>query len=372
MARSHVDDLRGTTRLAIEATKGVTSLVEEMHVTIASGPAVLGSPLRVPAKLATGLVYGAIRGVTALVGAGLEAALAQLGPLLGASEPGGEREAILAALNGVLGDYLAERGNPLALPMTLQRTGPGTRLAVFVHGLCMGPRGWLRDGHDHGVALARDLGYTPVYASYNSGLHISTNGRALAAALDSLAPFDELVLIGHSMGGLVARSACEHGGAWRAKLRAVVALGSPHHGAPLERGGNWLHLLLGVSRYSAPFGQLARLRSAGITDLRFGSVRDGDWEGRDRFAHGGDRRLPLALPDVACFALAGRLGTSSSDGLVPVASALGRHADEAHGLRFRDTQIAADTGHLELLGAGVYPTLRAWLSLLAAEREAGF
>ncbi len=371
--RSHVDDLRGTTRLAIEATRGVTSLVEAMHVAIASGPAILGSPLAGPAKLATGLVYGTIRGVTQLVGVGIEQALAQLGPLLGASRAGSEREIVLAVLNGVLGDYLAAQANPLALPMALRHDESASgKLVVLVHGLCMADRQWLRAGHDHGAALARDLGYAPIYASYNSGLHISTNGRALAAALDGLVatwpvPVDEIVLLCHSMGGLVARSACEIGGSWRGALRSIVMLGSPHHGAPLERGGNWIDLLLGVSRYSAPFSRLARLRSAGITDLRYGYVRDADWEGRDRFAHGGDEREPLPLPaGIACFALAGTLagtgGLRASDGMVPVDSALGRHRDATHALQFTETSIASATGHIDLLGAGVYPTILGWLA----------
>ena len=74
---------------------------------------------------------------------------------------------------------------------------------------------WTRDGHDHGAALARDLAYTPVYLHYNSGLHVSVNGRVFAEQLESLVqrwpvPLTELVLIGHSMGGLVARSACHY------------------------------------------------------------------------------------------------------------------------------------------------------------------
>src|SRR4051794_13676763 len=112
--RRHVDDLRGAGRLAIEATTGVTALVEAMHRTIAGGPAVLGKPLERPARAITGVVYGSIRGVTQLVGVTIDAALAQLAPLLGESTPGKEREAVLAALNGVLGDYLHETGNPLA------------------------------------------------------------------------------------------------------------------------------------------------------------------------------------------------------------------------------------------------------------------
>src|SRR5215510_6373890 len=184
-ARNHVDDLRGASRLAIDATRGVTDLVEAMHTTIASGPAILGRPLAAPAQLANRLVYGTIRGVTELVGSAIDLALAPLAPLLGASAPSAEREALLAALNGVLGDHLSDSGNPLALAMQLRHGGvplelaPETlrdalphasrKLVVLVHGLCMTDRQWTRRGHDHGAALARDLGYTPVYALYNSG-----------------------------------------------------------------------------------------------------------------------------------------------------------------------------------------------------------
>ena len=97
---------------------------------------------------------------------------------------------------------------------------------------------------------------------------------------------------------------------WRPKLDKLVCLGSPHHGAPLERGGNWIDLLLGVSRYSAPLARLGKIRSAGVTDMRFGIVLDEHWEGRDRFAHGGDPRRTLKLPDgVECYAIAATHGT---------------------------------------------------------------
>ena len=69
---------------------------------------------------------------------------------------------------------------------------------------------------------------------------------------------------------------------WRATLRSLICLGTPHHGAPLERGGNLLERLLGVTRYSAPLARLARLRSAGVTDLRYGNVLDEDWAYHDK------------------------------------------------------------------------------------------
>jgi triacylglycerol esterase/lipase EstA (alpha/beta hydrolase family) len=180
----------------------------------------------------------------------------------------------------------------------------GERLLVLMHGSSMGEGAWQRKGHDHGRALATDAGFMPLYLRYNSGLHISKNGCGFAALLEQLVaafprPIDEIVLLAHSMGGLIARSACvigeAEGHAWRQKLHTLVTLGTPHHGAPFERGGNWIDILLGVSRYSAPLASLGKLRSACVTDLRYGNVLDTDWQGRARFANSGDTRSPLSL-----------------------------------------------------------------------------
>ncbi len=237
-----------------------------------------------------------------------------------------EREAVLAVLNGLMGDYLASTGNPLAIPMRLRRNGrpltlerkalssavprPRDKLLVLVHGLCMNDLEWTRKGGDFGVALAGDLGHTPIYLHYNSGLHTSVNGCAFAALIEALVqqwpePLKDFAILAHSMGGLVSRSAYHYGTAaghaWPQQLRKLVFLGTPHHGALLERGGNWIHLCLGLSPYAAPFARLAKLRSAGITDLRYGNVLDEDWQGFDRFEHAGDLRHPVALPEgVRC------------------------------------------------------------------------
>jgi len=301
--KSHVrlSDIRGYSRLAVDATIGLTNLVESMHRNIARVPGILGPASEERTTGITGLVYRSIRGVTRLVGGGIDAVLAQLVPLLGDVPSSTEREAVVAALNGVLGDHISVSGNPLAIRMHLRREGrpleltsqalaaaipqPGGKILLLAHGLCMNDLQWRRKGHDHGAALAADAAFTQVYLHYNSGLHVSINGRAFAGLIEDLlrawpVPVRELVIIGHSMGGLLARSACHYGKLaghdWLRHLGKIVFLGTPHHGAPLERGGNWVDVILGVSPYSAAFARLGKIRSAGITDLRYGNLVDED------------------------------------------------------------------------------------------------
>jgi pimeloyl-ACP methyl ester carboxylesterase len=361
-------DLRGLASLSRDATLGITALVEALHQQIAN-PLAEREDQRTGGI--TGFVYDSVRSVTNLVGDGVDAVFSLLSrPSVGPSSV--ERDAVLAALNGVLGDHLAAGTNPLAISMALRhdaralRLQPAslaasvrpltTKLLVLLHGLCMNDRQWQRDGHDHGAALAHDLGYTPVYLHYNSGRPIEANGVEFAALMQSLVdhwplPLAEVTLLAHSMGGLVARSACAHAEAaglpWRQRLDRIVFLGTPHHGAPLEKGGHWIDLLLDVSRYSAPFARLGQVRSAGITGLR-----DGD---------------PAPLPsEVACYAMAGELETGLlGDGLVPVASALGRHDGRWPALVFAPERqwVGPGVGHLALLGSPeVYAQLRTWLA----------
>ena len=301
--RRHADDLREAVRLLVEATTGVTDVVEEMHRRIGSGPAVLGKPLALPTRVITGVAYGSVRGVTRLVGETLDALLAKLAPFLGASAPGPERAALLAVLNGVLGDWLAETGSPLAIPMRIVRDGDGPRVVVLIHGSSMHEGQWSWHGHHHGEALARDAGWSTAAVSYNTGLPVLENGRQLANALEVLAGAEEIAIVAHSMGGLVARAACQVAEAderaWRKKLRTLVFLGTPHRGSPIERAGNLVDVLLPLTGYSAPLARLGKIRSAGVTDLRHG--------------------LDIPLPEgVACHAIA-----AGKDFLVPVESAHG-------------------------------------------------
>jgi pimeloyl-ACP methyl ester carboxylesterase len=389
-------DLRGAAQLTTEAVAGLTTLVEAMHARIATLPVLGTTPHDERTNGVTGLVYRSVRGVTHVVGGSVEALLGWLGPALASGKDGSEsgvlprpeREAIVAALNGVVGDHLAATGNPLAITMSLRHAGrelplerfalrarlrdAGPRPLVLLHGLCMNDLQWQRDGQDHGAALAREAGFTPVYLHYNSGLSVSTNGRILAQQMERLfdawpVPVERLALLGHSMGGLVARSALHHaaliargGLRWPARVTDLVCLGTPHQGALLESVGHMVDVLLGATPYAAPLARIGQARSAGINDLRHGNI----------VSSKGEDVTTIDLPTgMRCFALAGSQGASSDatagDGLVSISSALGQHRQPARRLKFaaEHQAVVARTGHLDLLSSPeVFAVLRGWLT----------
>ena len=225
-------DLQAAVRLATQATTGVIGIAEGVHQSVRRKLGMsAGTELDRTGGL-TGQIYRGIRGVTAMVGHGLDGALSTLLPLLDDPtthpEPSPGREAVLAALNGVMGDRLLAQNNPLAQRMELRLAGQALpmerpaqlqerlagaspHLLLLVHGLCMNDTQWLRNGHDHGAHLSKALGCTPVYVRYNSGLHTSINGRELAGQLELLASqwpaLESITVLGHSMGGLLARAA---------------------------------------------------------------------------------------------------------------------------------------------------------------------
>jgi len=390
-------DIRGAGNLAVDAVTAITDLVEALHHTIASLGGILGRPNQNRTTGITGMVYRNIRTVSGLAGDGIDLLLKQFSSRLGEKSSSPEREVVLAALNGVLGDHLAARNNPIAIPMQFRQAGvplgvgdqafnravqqSDGKIVLMVHGSCMNDLQWNRQGHNHGAALARDLGYLPVYLHYNTGLHISQNGRKFTGLIEvlinQLSQPIELVIIAHSMGGLVSRSACHYGRlaghSWLNHLQKMVFLGTPHHGAPLERAGNCIDIILEISPFSAPFSRLGKIRSAGITDLRYGNILDEDWKGRDRFECSGDHRISVPLPDgVQCYTIAattskelGILGDQLvGDGLVTVNSALGHHKNTDLNLLFPKThqRIARDMNHMDLLNKSeVYETIKQWL-----------
>lgn len=393
---SHIStDLRGLGKLTIAAVTGIADIVESLHQTIISCSWILSPSRKHRTRGITGMIYRNIHKVSELAGGSIDAVLERGSAMIGDRESSPRREALIAALNGVLGDYLAETENPLAVPMQVRSNGRPLkdedfleaveqtegRLLILVHGLCMNDLQWERRGHDHGAALASELGLTPVYVHYNTGLHISENGRQLSDLLETLTQKARrpltLFILAHSMGGLVSRSACHYGKTaghtWMNHLQKIIFLGAPHHGALLEKSGNWFTLFLEISPYSAPFSRLGKIRSCGITDLRYGSVSADDWQGRDRFAFSGDRRVPVPLPEgVQCYAIAVTKGKASGklnddlvgDGFVTVSSAMGHHKNPERRLLFPETHkwIGRHMAHMDLLNhPEVYEVIKEWV-----------
>lgn len=266
--------------------------------------------------------------------------------------PAWAADAALGALNGAIGDHLAARGNALDLGAHL-RVGdryldeeegelPGT-LVVLVHGL--GTTEWCWSlhaeayhgdpGSTFGSKLAEDLGVTPVFARYNTGRPIVHNGRALARLLERHAgSADRIVLVGHSMGGLVSRAACtearEAGHAWLAKVDLVISLGTPHQGAPLARFARSATSALDAVDLPATrvLARMLATRSAGIQDLEHGTIVDAGPD-PDATASPADRVVPLQ-PGVRYAFLSATVGDKDAPGsawlgdlLVQVASASG-------------------------------------------------
>jgi pimeloyl-ACP methyl ester carboxylesterase len=255
---------------------------------------------------------------------------------------------------------------------------------VFVHGWCLTERTWWRrprtgdDARSYGDRLFDDLGFTPVYLRYNTGLHISDNGQQLADMLEQLqllwpVPIDEIVLVGHSMGGLVVRSAVYYGAQqhhwWTAAVRHVVCLGSPHLGADLEKAVNaaaWALAWLPETRAIAGF---LNARSSGVKDLRFGSCRDEDWRDcdPDEFLRDRCHEVPF-LPSAAYHFVATTIGPPAlgrlvGDHLVRSYSATGAGGNRQlpfvseHGLRLEGLH------HLDLLNhPSIYAKLREWVT----------
>jgi PGAP1-like protein len=284
-------------------------------------------------------------------------------------------------------DAKISKGLEAYFPLSQQIPNARLKLLLVLHGLCMNDLQWTTQHRassvNHASTLADTLGYTPVYLRYNSGLHVSHNGQALAAQLEDLVqrwplPLTDISVLAHSMGGLLMRSAffyaTQQGLQWPQQLKNIVFLGTPHHGAPLERAGNWVDDVLGSTPYSRPFAKLGQLRSAGVTDLRYGHLLEVDWRGHDRFRRRPDSRQPVPLPDsVARFAVgattAAKRGTLADrlvgDGLVPLPSALGQHADPQRCLALAPTRqlILYRTHHLQLLSSPVVTRqLVQWLS----------
>lgn len=390
--------LQGITRLLTDATLGTTDIVESMHHRIVHPPLLPSTPIQHLISGIAGITYRNIKWSTRLIGKGIDKSLGKLSPLLGEIKESPKKDILVSILNGILGDYLEMNDNPLAIQMNLRNqdrtilmdtvskakeiTNVNGKLLIMVHGSCGNDFQWNQEDHNHGIALADKFDKTALFLHYNSGRHISSNGKDFNELLETLfntwpVPIKEITIIGHSMGGLVMRSAYHYGQlnneGWIKHCKKMISLGTPHHGAPLERIGNYLDTLLHVIPYTTPISKLGKIRSAGITDLRYGHVVEEDWKDRDRFELSGDQRNIVPLPEeVECFAIAGITGKTSDkpsilksgDKMVSLNSALGIHKDIEKSLKFKksNTWISEETTHSELLSnKNVFNQLASWL-----------
>jgi pimeloyl-ACP methyl ester carboxylesterase len=370
------------------ALAGAGTLVRDVHAAIADraftavGPG--GAPARVIHDGVSAAVYGGVRAALGAVprgaGVAMAASAAADAPALSDSRRGALG---LAILNAWVGDALESAGSELTLDMSLRKRTEATgRLAVFVHGLGETDAAWrLRatpEQPGYPALLQRELGYAPLELRYNTGRHISDNGRALAALLEETCgawpqAVDEIVRVGHSMGGLVARSACHYGHAeghrWTQAVTHVICLGSPHLGAPLEKGANLLGWALHRTPETRPVARLVNARSAGIKDLRFGSCIEEDWCDCDPDDLLADRchDVPFLPQATFCFVAAtvGRepLGSLVGDLLVRVASASGEGRARRIPFRAEHGRRLDGLNHFDLLNhPAVYQEIRAWLA----------
>jgi pimeloyl-ACP methyl ester carboxylesterase len=399
------NELRALSALVFEDLRAFPGGIRDMHLGIAErafrrvGPA--SRPVQVVHDALSRRSYEVIGSGAALLGRAADAAMERRGigedAMLSSSRRG---SAVIGALNGLIGDRLERSGSdlhqpssvrvdgePVALdPDSLQAAFPDAtpRLVVFLHGL-MGTEfywDWAAShaGDTYGARLASELGYTPVYVRYNSGLHISENGQAIASLLQELTqawPIDvqQIALVGHSMGGLVARSAChqaaESGLSWTDRTRHVVSLGTPHLGAPLEQGAHRAAAALHALPETRMLAGFLRRRSSGIRDLRDGSLVDEDWRGRDPDAlrRAACKEVPL-LPGATHFFVSATvtrsrhhpLGRLLGDILVLVPSATGRSRTRRIPFQEEHGQHVSPAHHLALLNhPDVYERLREWL-----------
>jgi hypothetical protein len=354
-------------QLGVAGTVGAAALAQAVHEAVLATAPLPWLPAGPVVRGVTRLVYRGVRDVAGAVGKGGDALLAfaerRAGgdPLATRAREVSVPLGLRSVLNGIVGDRLEAMANPVALPMTIEphrlsrrgahRKAVGPRV-LFIHGLCMNDQHWQAPtgrGEDFGDRLACEAGLRPLYLRYNTGLAIAENGRRLATLLEARhrgrhAWRGPLHVVAHSLGGLVVRSAIAEGVAqghvWPARLGHVVCLGTPHDGAPLERFGKTVDAALGLSRFSSPWAVIGKIRSVAIHQLGHSDVAP--WSIRP------DGLQMHAVAGVLGKARGGRLASFIGDGLVPMASALGRGV-ASRSVGFDQRSVIEGVGHLALV-----------------------
>ena len=276
------------------AAERILDPIQDMHTGISDSWFRAVGPVSEPVRLATsGIttgVYRSLRLGAVVVGLGLDARVPRDSPTA---------DAAAAFVTGVWGDRLGHREDRLGIemgirdrngaPVSLDTTFPASyptatpRIVVLVHGLTKTERSWHATNDSPGLlhALEQDGALTPVTVRYNTGLAIRDNGEKLDALLEEIhrrwpVPVESMTLVGHSMGGLVIRSACGSavrvGHRWLDDVTDVITIASPHRGAPLEKLAHFAARGLGMTDRTRPLADFLDGRSQGIKDLRLGDI----------------------------------------------------------------------------------------------------
>ncbi|MBY3791529.1 alpha/beta fold hydrolase [Rhodococcus fascians] len=314
----------------------------------------------------------------------------------------------IAVLHGLIGDDMERTARVLAYPMSIRVDGrpvppkyralaagfptAGAHLVVFLHGLVETESAWRLGGRPtYGERLDAEAATTSIFLRYNTGRRISANGAELSDLLEELVTawpvrVHRITLVGHSMGGLVSRSAAhqaaESGRRWVDLLTDVFTLGTPHLGAPLAHGVHLAAAAMALAPETRPFANLLARRSAGIRDLIHGSITAEDGHARYTDSFDVGAAMDVSVPDRVRHHHASAIVTGSprnpfgmfiGDGLVRTDSAGGRNKLRNIGLRPDDGLAIYSAHHFTLLNdERVYGWMRGILVGDAAQLGSAF
>jgi pimeloyl-ACP methyl ester carboxylesterase len=360
--------------------------------------------------------------MTEKVKPGLERARGAMSGLLGTTLPLEMRRPVEMQLR-----RHGQRVAPAELAELVRRQPPSRDVVFFIHGLMRDESCWHAASFDMAAACERELDVLAVDVRYDTGWHVSDNGRELAGLLEALsAAIGETRgrwhIVAHSMGGLVARSALyqasQQGMTFTRSVDRVVLLGTPNRGARLEQRAQFASTALGIAQVTlrttargvrgvltrvrvgkvAPLrpvaavtdlfvdtipsffvraaGRALDMRSDGIRDLRYGTMLREEWEQQPRNRR--PRRLPVPPPPwVRTYAIAGSLSRRQrgkrpgrvTDGLVTAASAANAGDDELRIVESGRFCLIPGLGHMEMpRSPEVFSTLQRWFGEGATPR----
>ena len=269
---------------------------------------------------------------------------------------------LVPILNGLHGHTMSEKGHKALINMSFRYQSRDISIEklkefydfskyngtviIFIHGLMNDESIWKSKPGNRkkwlGSAIEDEMKANALYVRYNTGRHISENGRQLSSLLQHFIEvhqsINQLNIVCHSMGGLVSRSACYYSGihnqSWTGILKKVFLIGVPNEGSYLARVAymtQYFFRKIDPSENDS-VAKFFDVRSNGIKDLSFGYLVDEDWQNsKDGNVKNIQQTKVYPLPHVYYYLIAAsvteeneknRIFTFFGDGLVEKKSAL--------------------------------------------------